>query len=73
MIHANVGFEAVPTWKTPLPPAPEMLKTVMFTVTAVAPAGTPHGAPIKVTKRLVLSSSGVELRESYCRQGASVK
>jgi hypothetical protein len=48
-----------------------MLKTVMFTATATALDGTPHGAPVTDTLRAVLSRRDEVLRESYCRHGTS--
>jgi hypothetical protein len=68
LIQANVGSVAVPTWKTPLAVA-LMLKTVMLTENATALDGTPQGAPESTTAREMPLGSGVELRESYCRQG----
>jgi hypothetical protein len=46
-----------------------MLKTVMFTAMAFVLVGMPHGAPVSVTVRAVLSRSGELFRESYCRHG----
>jgi hypothetical protein len=70
LIHAVVGGATVPTLKTALADA-EMLKTVMFTATASASGGIPHGAPMRVTVRGVACSSSESLRESYCRHGAT--
>ena len=69
MIQAVVGGETVPALKTPLLPAPEILKTVMLAATAAASAGIAHGAPMSVTVRGVLSERTELVRESYCRQG----
>ena len=64
-----MGGATVPALKTPLLPAPEMSKTVMFAATACASDGIAHGAPMSVTVRGVLSERTELLRESYCRQG----
>jgi hypothetical protein len=69
LIQAVAGGETVPALKTPLLPAPEMLKTVMLAATAAASAGIAHGAPMSVTVRGVLSARTELLSELYCRQG----
>jgi hypothetical protein len=44
----------------------------MFTDTATALVGSPHGAPVINTARDSFCGSGVKFLESYCRHGVVV-